>query len=71
MQGFFFLSFLFWLWKFYYLCFCRIATVFTIEKLSSYLGVPARKIIKAVLYVVNGKDLVMFMIRGDRNVDEN
>ena len=43
----------------------------TIEKLSSYLGVPARKIIKAVLYVVNGKDLVMFMIRGDRNVDEN
>ncbi len=43
----------------------------TIEKLSSFLGVPARKIIKAVLYMVNGSEPVMFLIRGDRNVDEN
>ncbi len=43
----------------------------TIEKLSSFLGVPARKIVKAVLYMVNGKEPVMFLIRGDRNIDEN
>lgn len=43
----------------------------TIEKLSSFLGVPKRKIIKAVLYIANGKEPVMFLIRGDRNVDEN
>jgi prolyl-tRNA synthetase len=43
----------------------------TIEKLSSFLGVPARKIMKAVLYLVNGREPVMFLIRGDRSVDEN
>ncbi|MFN7065455.1 MAG: proline--tRNA ligase [Aquificaceae bacterium] len=43
----------------------------TIEKLSTYLGLPPRKIIKAVLYMVNGKEPVMFLIRGDRNIDEN
>ncbi len=43
----------------------------TIEKLSSFLGVPARKIVKAVLYMVNGKEPVMFLIRGDRSIDEN
>ncbi len=43
----------------------------TIEKLSSFLSVPARKIVKAVLYMVNGKEPVMFLIRGDRSIDEN
>ncbi len=43
----------------------------TIEKLASYLGVPARKIIKAVLHIVNESKPVMFLIRGDRAVDEN
>ncbi|MCX8075683.1 MAG: proline--tRNA ligase [Aquificaceae bacterium] len=43
----------------------------TIEKLSSFLGVPPRKIIKAVLYMVNGSEPVMFLIRGDRSIDEN
>ncbi|MFN7065226.1 MAG: proline--tRNA ligase [Aquificaceae bacterium] len=42
----------------------------TIEKLSSYLGVPPRRIIKAMLYMVDGEP-IMFLIRGDRNVDEN
>ncbi|MCS6958305.1 MAG: proline--tRNA ligase [Aquificaceae bacterium] len=43
----------------------------TIEKLSNFLGVPPRKILKAVLYIVDGLTPVMFIIRGDRNVDEN
>lgn len=43
----------------------------TIEKLSSYLGVPSGKIIKAVLYIVEDKEPVMFLIRGDRSIDEN
>ncbi len=43
----------------------------SIEKLSSFLGVPAKKILKALLYVVNGSDFVMVMIRGDRTLDEN
>ncbi|MCS7307739.1 MAG: proline--tRNA ligase, partial [Aquificaceae bacterium] len=43
----------------------------TIEKLSSFLGVPPRRIIKAVLYMVNGSEPVMFLIRGDRSIDEN
>ncbi|MDW8032865.1 MAG: proline--tRNA ligase [Aquificaceae bacterium] len=43
----------------------------TIEKLSSFLRVPSRKIIKSVLYLVDGSRPILFLIRGDRNVDEN
>ncbi|MCS6998806.1 MAG: proline--tRNA ligase [Aquificaceae bacterium] len=43
----------------------------TIEKLSSFLRVPSRKIIKSVLYLVDGSKPILFLIRGDRNVDEN
>ncbi|MCX8060340.1 MAG: proline--tRNA ligase, partial [Aquificaceae bacterium] len=43
----------------------------TIEKLSSFLGVSADRIVKAVLYLVEGTEPVMFLIRGDRTVDES
>ncbi|MFN3870695.1 MAG: proline--tRNA ligase [Aquificaceae bacterium] len=43
----------------------------TIEKLSSYLNVPPQKIIKALLYIVEGDKPFLFLIRGDRNIDEN
>ncbi len=43
----------------------------TIEKLSSYLNVPPQKIIKALLYIVEGNRPFLFLIRGDRNIDEN
>ena len=42
----------------------------TIEKLSEFLKVPPRKILKALLYRVKG-DWLMVLIRGDRDVDEN
>ena len=42
----------------------------TIEELSQFLGVPPRKIMKAVLYMVDSNP-VMVLIRGDREVDEN
>ncbi|MEZ0361182.1 MAG: proline--tRNA ligase [Hydrogenobacter sp.] len=42
----------------------------TIEELSQFLGVPPKKILKAVLYTVEGKP-VLVLIRGDREVDES
>ena len=42
----------------------------TIEELSEFLGVPPRKIMKAVLYTVKGSPLLV-LIRGDREIDEN
>ncbi len=42
----------------------------TIEELSEFLGVPPRKIMKAVLYTVKGSP-VLVLIRGDREIDEN
>lgn len=42
----------------------------TIEELSQFLGVPPKKILKAVLYTAEGKP-VLVLIRGDREVDES
>ncbi len=42
----------------------------TIDELSQVLKVSKRKILKAVLYMVEGKPLIV-LIRGDRDVDEN
>jgi prolyl-tRNA synthetase len=42
----------------------------TIEELSKFLKVPARKILKSLLYIVEGEP-VLVLIRGDREVDEN
>jgi len=42
----------------------------SIEELSAFLKVPPSKIVKALLYLVKGEPLVVF-IRGDREVDEN
>ena len=43
----------------------------TIEELANFLKVSPSKILKAVLYIVNGKDPVLVLIRGDREIDEN
>ncbi len=43
----------------------------TIEELAGFLKVHPSKILKAVLYIVNGRDPVLVLIRGDREVDEN
>jgi prolyl-tRNA synthetase len=43
----------------------------TIEKLSEFLDVPPSKILKAILYLVRGKEPLLVLIRGDREVDEN
>ncbi len=45
--------------------------VHTIEELASFLKVPPSKIMKAVLYIVNEKEPVLVLIRGDREIDEN
>ena len=45
--------------------------VHTIEELSNFLKVPPSKIMKAVLYIVNEKEPLLVLIRGDREVDEN
>ena len=45
--------------------------VHTIEELSKFLNVPPSKIMKAVLYIVNEKEPVLVLIRGDREIDEN
>ncbi|PTB87949.1 proline--tRNA ligase, partial [cyanobacterium G8-9] len=42
----------------------------SIEELSRFLQVPPSRIVKALLYLVKGEPLVVF-IRGDREVDEN
>jgi prolyl-tRNA synthetase len=42
----------------------------TIEELAKFLHVPPRKILKSLLYIVEGKP-VLVLIRGDREVDEN
>ncbi len=42
----------------------------TIEELSEFLNLPASKIMKAVLYIVDGKPVIV-LIRGDREIDEN
>jgi len=42
----------------------------TIEELASFLKVPPAKIMKAVLYRVRNKP-VLLLIRGDRDIDEN
>jgi len=42
----------------------------TIEELARFLNVPPSKIMKAVLYIVKGKPLLV-LIRGDREIDEN
>ncbi len=46
-------------------------SVRTIEELAGLLKVPPSKILKAVLYIVNGRDPVLVLIRGDREIDEN
>ena len=43
----------------------------TIEELSEFLKVPPSKIMKAVMYIVNEKEPVIVLIRGDREIDEN
>ena len=43
----------------------------TIEELSNFLKVSPSKILKAVLYMVKGKEPVMVLIRGDKEIDEN
>ncbi len=43
----------------------------TIEELANFLKVPPSKILKAVLYIVNNREPVMILIRGDREIDEN
>ena len=43
----------------------------TIEELANFLKVSPSKILKAVLYIVNGKEPVLVLIRGDREIDEN
>ena len=43
----------------------------TIEELANFLKVPPSKILKAVLYIVNNREPVMVLIRGDREIDEN
>ncbi|AAC06648.1 proline--tRNA ligase [Aquifex aeolicus] len=45
--------------------------VHTIEELSKFLDVHPSKIMKAVLYIVNEKEPVLVLIRGDREIDEN
>ncbi len=45
--------------------------VHTIEELANFLKVPPSKIMKAVLYIVNEKEPVLVLIRGDREIDEN
>ncbi|GAB6065465.1 proline--tRNA ligase [Aquifex pyrophilus] len=45
--------------------------VHTIEELANFLKVPPSKIMKAVLYMVNEKEPVLVLIRGDREIDEN
>ncbi|NPB04997.1 MAG: proline--tRNA ligase, partial [Aquificae bacterium] len=42
----------------------------TIEELAKFLKVEPRKILKSLLYIVNGEP-VLVLIRGDREVDEN
>ncbi|RLJ71422.1 prolyl-tRNA synthetase [Hydrogenivirga caldilitoris] len=42
----------------------------TIEELANFLKVSPAKIMKAVLYIVDGKP-VLVLIRGDREIDEN
>ncbi|MFN3813871.1 MAG: proline--tRNA ligase, partial [Aquificaceae bacterium] len=42
----------------------------TIDELSQFLKVPKKRILKAVLYMVEGKPLIV-LIRGDKEVDEN
>ncbi len=43
----------------------------TIEELANFLKVSPSKILKAVLYMVNGKEPVLVLIRGDKEIDEN
>ncbi|EDP76421.1 proline--tRNA ligase [Hydrogenivirga sp. 128-5-R1-1] len=43
----------------------------TIEELASFLKVSPSKILKAVLYMVKGKEPVLVLIRGDKEIDEN
>ncbi len=43
----------------------------TIEELADFLKVSPSKILKAVLYIVNVKEPVLVLIRGDREIDEN
>lgn len=45
--------------------------VHTIEELSNFLKVPPSKIMKAVLYIINEKEPLLVLIRGDREIDEN
>ena len=49
----------------------RTPDVRTIEDLASFLGTSPSKILKALLYIVDGKDSLVVLIRGDREVDEN
>ncbi|MCO6528493.1 MAG: proline--tRNA ligase [Lactobacillus sp.] len=42
----------------------------TIADLTKFLNVPATKIIKSILYIVNEKDHVLVLIRGDKQVNE-
>ena len=42
----------------------------TIEELAKFLKVEPKKILKSLLYIVNGEP-VLVLIRGDREVDEN
>ncbi|CAM3129049.1 prolyl-tRNA synthetase [Lactobacillus bombicola] len=42
----------------------------TIADLTKFLNVPATKIVKSILYIVNEKDHVLVLIRGDKQVNE-
>lgn len=41
----------------------------TIERLTTFLGIPASKVIKAVIYVASGK-VVMAIVRGDLEIND-
>ncbi|NIM98162.1 MAG: proline--tRNA ligase [candidate division Zixibacteria bacterium] len=49
----------------------KVATpdVKTVEEVTAFLGVPARKLVKTLLYRADGK-IVAAMIRGDREINE-
>lgn len=42
----------------------------TIAELASFLHVPATRIVKSVLYIVNEKEHVLVLIRGDKQINE-
>jgi len=42
----------------------------TVEEVSAFLGVPAERFVKSLVYVVDGGDAVVAMVRGDHALSE-